>query len=78
MDPAAEKECPRCHRPFKPVWQEAIKIWSRFCEDCQIKNLFDWLELPTPPDMLDQHTKRPCLTKEEFRRKLQEEQSDSN
>jgi hypothetical protein len=31
------------------------------CPTCQARNLFDALDLPTPPFLLDRHTKIPQL-----------------
>jgi hypothetical protein len=34
------------------------------------RNLTAWLDMPTPPDLLDKHTKHPTLTRDEYRKKL--------
>lgn len=43
---------------------------SLCCEDCQFRNIMDGLGLPTPPEMLDPHTKDPALTDAEYRKKI--------
>ena len=65
--------CLRCGRPFEPQLVKLATIrLTRHCEDCGVRNILDGLGLPTPPGMLDRHTRRPALTDEEFRRKLHE------
>ncbi len=63
--------CARCGKPFKPE-PTGLKVtkWSTCCDECKCRNLLDNLGLPTPPVMLDKHSKLPTLTREEFRRKL--------
>jgi len=41
-----------------------------------MRNLFDGLGVPTPPEFLDRYTKHPTLSEEEFRRKLHGEKAD--
>lgn len=64
------KPCKRCGTPFKPEWLDAINKMSSCCATCQVRNLHDGLGLPTPPSLLDKHTLRPTLTREEYYRKL--------
>jgi len=65
--------CIRCGKPFKPepTGLQITKM-STCCDECKFRNLMDGLDLPTPPEMLDRHTKLPTLTDEEYRRKLNE------
>jgi len=60
------KICNRCEKPFEPVWNNRIGFWSRCCRDCGNRNLYDMLELKTPPALLDKHTVSPALTDDEF------------
>ena len=63
--------CQRCGKPFQPKPTKLKTIpMTRCCETCQCKNLFDGLDMPTPPSLLDRHTKHPTLTDEEWRREL--------
>lgn len=68
-----EKECPRCGDLFlpQPTGFKALPF-SKFCEPCCTRNLFDAFELPTPPEMLDYFTKNPALTEREYQKKLRE------
>jgi hypothetical protein len=68
--------CRRCGKLFtpKPTKLKTIPM-TRCCETCQYKNLFDGLDLPTPPDLLDRHTKHPTLTDAEWRRKLHSDEA---
>jgi len=43
---------------------------STCCDSCSFKNLIDALDLPTPPNLLDPHSKNPTLSAEEFHRQL--------
>lgn len=65
-------ECKRCHRTFMPKWIEGLAIWQHCCETCGARNLFDAMDLPTPPELIDCHSLRPTLTDGEFKRKLRE------
>ena len=40
------------------------------CGECGLRNLFDGLDMMTPPELLDKHTLRPALTQAEFRKSL--------
>jgi hypothetical protein len=63
--------CPRCGNQFTPQ-PTGIKLMpmTRHCDDCRFRNLLDGLDLPTPPEYLDHHTKHPTLSEWEFREKL--------
>lgn len=65
--------CRRCGEPFtpEPTGLKNMPL-TRCCDPCKLRNLHDGLDLPTPPDLLDKHTKHPTLTKEEFYRRLNE------
>ena len=63
--------CNRCGNPFKPEWVPVLKQWNRCCSVCSVRNLMDGLGLPTPPELLDAHTKKPTLTNEEYHRKME-------
>lgn len=63
--------CARCGQPFVPKPTELKTIpMTRMCEDCLVRNLFDALDMPTPPELLDRHSKIPTLSDREYRRKL--------
>ncbi len=68
------KACLRCGKDFDP---DAIKLSikgfkrePRFCETCMFRNLTDGLDMPTPPELLDKHSKHPTLTDREYQDKL--------
>ena len=63
--------CKRCGKPFEPEPLD-IPTWpmTTCCDTCRMRNLFDGLDLPTPPDLLDIHTKWPTLSQDEFQTKL--------
>lgn len=63
-----ETACARCQKPFIPEWCDAPAMWGRCCETCTARNLFDGLDLPTPPELLDRFTILPTLTRDEYRR----------
>lgn len=65
--------CPRCGNPFEPIKLKALGKMSRFCDTCGLRNIIDGLDMPTPPELLDSHSKIPTLTEEEFQRKLNEQ-----
>lgn len=65
--------CKRCEKEFLPKTLFG-KAMSVCCPSCMVRNLSDFLDLPTPPELLDKHTKIPTLTREEFHRKIQEEE----
>lgn len=48
--------CKRCGCDFEPVWLEALKQHSAFCEPCGVRNLFDGLGVVTPAQMADRYT----------------------
>jgi hypothetical protein len=60
--------CKRCEKPFtpRPIHLGGTKRMTRMCEDCQFRNLMDGLGLPTPPCLLDRHTKVPTLSEREY------------
>lgn len=67
------KRCKRCGQLFKPKRLPLKhRPWSTHCDVCGVRNLFDALNLPTPPELLDIHTKIPSLSKAEYIKKLQE------
>lgn len=66
------KRCKRCGQLFKPKRLPVKTIpWSTCCDVCGLRNLFDGLGMPTPPELLDPHTKIPSLTKAEYVKKLE-------
>lgn len=67
---ARTQPCKRCGKSFKPLWLDALQKWGSMCQECMARNLFDALDLPTPPSLLDRHTKIPALTDREFLRIL--------
>ena len=62
--------CKRCGATFEPEFIKSLKKFHSFCPTCRTRNLFDGLGLPTPPILLDRHTKRPTLTKAEFSKEI--------
>ena len=69
--PSDYAACKRCGKSFRPKPTKLrITKMTTCCETCQCKNLFDGLDLPTPPGLLDRHTKHPTLTDAEWRKKL--------
>lgn len=67
--------CKRCGDPFDP--EKGIAgpnplIKPRHCSLCQTRNLIDGLDLPTPPILLDKHSRHPTLTERHFKRALEE------
>jgi hypothetical protein len=67
--------CKRCGEPFEPRLLERLQKMSTHCGVCEARNLFDGLDLPTPPRFLDRHTKRPTLSEREFQAELQKDKS---
>lgn len=68
--------CARCGKPFQPKPTKLKKIpMTRCCETCQCKNFFDGLDLPTPPSLIDRHTKHPTLSDAEWRKKLRNDEA---
>lgn len=66
------KRCKRCGQLFKPKRLPLKTIpWSTCCDVCGLRNLFDGLGMPTPPELLDLHTLIPTLSQDEYRRKLE-------
>lgn len=65
-------KCNRCNRLFEPEYNEKYQYYSRCCKNCGYRNLMDFLDIPTPPELLDKYTKIPCLSKEEYNRKMKE------
>lgn len=64
-------KCQRCGKPFKPKPNKMSATgMTRHCSACQVRNLFDGLGLPTPPEFLDRHTTIPALTGEEWIKKM--------
>ena len=64
-------KCRRCGRSFTPKPTGLQKQpMSRMCDTCKVRNLLDLLDLPTPPELLDPHSKNPTLTEDEFCKEL--------
>ena len=66
------KTCNRCGNRFDPA-KNPLKLKIKevtHCTTCMCRNLFDALNLPTPPELLDKHSKLPTLTDREFRKSL--------
>jgi hypothetical protein len=79
INPEDFRECLRCHDLFIPkeITIGELKIEAKFCEDCQYRNVIDALDLPTPPEMLDQFTIKPCLSKWEYEKRMNEERMEA-
>ena len=63
--------CKRCDKPggpFKSLVRNTPDCPC--CENCQARNLFDGLDLPTPPELLDKHTKHPTLSQWQYRKEM--------
>lgn len=63
---SAAATCKRCGKQFKPRRLKLLNKMADCCEACGIRNLCDGLGLPTPPELLDRHTKLPALTRRDF------------
>lgn len=68
---AGAPRCRRCGREFEPA-RLMGRVKANCCEECLFRNLVDFLDLPTPPDLLDRFTAHPTLTEGEYRRRLVE------
>lgn len=68
--PPPNQLCKRCGATYPPFYLDGIKTWCSFCSTCMMRNLHDGLGMPTPPELLDRHTKKPTLTNEEYWRKM--------
>ena len=68
--------CKRCQKPFEPRWLKELRKQSECCIDCSYRNLMDGLDLPTPPEYLDRHTKHPTLTQEEYKKEVSKPSDD--
>lgn len=64
------KLCKRCGSEFMPEWIALFKRYAEMCETCKVRNIFDGLDMKTPPELLDRHTKHPALTDSEFKESL--------
>jgi hypothetical protein len=64
-------KCKRCGKEFDPSIDPLFDRPSNCCPGCCVNNLIDALGLPTPPALLDPHSKDPALTLGEFHRKLE-------
>jgi len=62
--------CKRCGQPFKPWSMGADDTPCQCCPACAVRNLHDFLGLPTPPELVDRHTVRPTLSQWEYDREL--------
>lgn len=63
--------CKRCGQPFQPQPTKLKTIkYTRCCDTCKVRNLFDGLDMPTPPEFLDKYTKHPTLSEREFKIEL--------
>lgn len=73
-DKCSITHCKRCGNPFtpRPTRLKAM-LMTRCCETCCVRNLFDVLDLPTPPELLDRHTKHPTLSQVEFHKNLKDD-----
>ena len=62
-----DAECKRCGKIFQPK-QTKLRThkMTTCCEACEFRNILDGLDLPTPPSMVDRHTKNPTLTDAEW------------
>ena len=60
--------CKRCGEPFESATIDAgtLQIKLSHCETCQTRNFMDALNLPTPPELIDMHSKRPTLSEREY------------
>lgn len=67
--------CKRCGKLFVPTLRFGKRL-STCCDNCSFRNLMDGLGMPTPPELLDKHTKVPTLSDEEYRRKLKDTPED--
>lgn len=71
--PVSQSTCKRCGKPFTPEPSRLKAMgMTRCCKQCQFRNLMDGLDIPTPPAMLDRHTKVPTLTDREYRKAMKE------
>lgn len=61
--------CGRCERVFV-VGRDQIAESEKFCGQCQARNVLDGFGLPTPPELLDPHSRQPALTEGEFQKLL--------
>lgn len=61
------KLCKRCGQSFEPVFQKVLGGYTTCCEPCSMRNVLDGLGLPTPPELLDPYTKKPTLSRAEYR-----------
>lgn len=68
------RTCKRCQEKFDPSDVPVFKPGSKptHCCSCQLRNLFDAFDMPTPPELLDQYTKHPALTTDEYNRMMAE------
>ncbi len=71
--------CVRCGKEFDPSSKKTAALLfgdkgsvskPTCCAMCQLRNLYDGLEFPTPPALLDYWTKNPCLTDAEYKEKV--------
>lgn len=58
--------CKRCGGDFGERYSSVICPESGVCAVCEMRNLLDGLGMPTPPSLLDAHSKYPTLTDEEY------------
>jgi len=69
------KTCKRCGKLFDPnkgITGPNPLIEPRHCSICQTRNLLDGLDMPTPPDLLDKHSRHPTLSERHFQKALSE------
>lgn len=67
------KTCKRCGDNFDPedgLMGKSPLIEPRHCKTCQTRNLLDGLDLPTPPELLDKHSKHPTLSDRQFQNEI--------
>jgi hypothetical protein len=53
------------------------QVRPRHCVVCQARNLFDGLDLPTPPELLDKYTKHPTLSQRQYQEELNKDSEDT-
>ncbi len=52
------RKCPRCGKEHNAT---LLGEPSKFCSQCLARNLFDGMELETPPHLIDKFSKHPML-----------------
>lgn len=62
--------CNRCGKEFPPKFCAPLKRFYNHCDQCRLRNLFDCLDLPTPPEMLDKFSRNPTLSERQYHKSL--------